>query len=118
MNLVLFVLFDAAKLNEVLSAWEDCGVPGVTVLYNTGIGAIRQSQGLRDDLPIMPSIRDFLEDTEYHHGRTLFTILPDDSLVPALVQAAEKIVGDLNQPNNGILAVLPLAQVYGLRKRT
>jgi len=43
--------------------------------------------------------------------------VPDDAIVPALVRATEEVVGDLNEPNNGILAVLPISQVYGLRKR-
>lgn len=116
MSLVLFVLHDSEKLQEVLAAWEGCGIDGATVLYNTGLGRFRQSEALRDDIPLIPSISDFFSLPE-NYGNTLFTILDDDKIIPALVQATERVVGDLGQPNNGILAVLPVSQVYGLRKR-
>ncbi len=115
MSLVLFVLHDPEKIHEVLTAWEECGIPGATVLYNTGIGRLRQGHILRDDMPLMPSLSDFFNTPE-HHGRTLFTLIDDDSIIPALVAATERVVGDLSQPNNGILAVLPVSQIYGLRK--
>ena len=116
MSLILFVLHDPEKLQQVLAAWESCGIPGASVLYNTGLGAIRQHEGLRDDIPLIPSLSDFFSHPE-HHGRTIFSIVPDDAIVPALVRATEEVVGDLNEPNNGILAVLPISQVYGLKKR-
>jgi hypothetical protein len=116
MSLILFVLHDPEKLREVLAAWEACGISGATVLFNTGIGRIRDEEGLRDDLPLMPSLSDFFSHPD-HHGRTIFTILDDDSLIPGLVSATEQVVGALNLPGHGILAVLPVSQVYGLIKR-
>ncbi len=116
MSLVLFVLHDPEKLQEVLAAWEACGISGATVLYNTGLGRIRENEGLRDDIPLIPSVSDFFSHPE-HHGRTIFTITEDDSLIPALIDATERVVGALDVPGRGILAVLPLSQVIGLRKR-
>ncbi len=116
MSLVLFVLHDPEKLQEVLAAWEDAGVSGATVLYSTGLGAIRATEGLRDDIPLIPSVSDFFSHPE-HHGRTIFTITDDDSIIPGLIAATEQVVGKLEDPGRGILAVLPLSQVIGLRKR-
>lgn len=116
MSLVLLVLHDSEKLQEVLDAWEKAGISGATVLYNTGIGRLRQNEGLRDDLPLMPSLSDFFSSPE-HHGRTIFTITDDDSIIPALIEATERVVGDLNLPGSGILAVLPVSQIRGLIKR-
>jgi hypothetical protein len=116
MSMILFVLHDPEKLQQVLEAWESCGISGATVLYNTGIGRLRQNQGLRDDLPLIPSLSAFAAHPE-HHGRTLFTLTDDDSLIPALIEATERVVGDLNQPGSGILAVLPVSQIHGLIKR-
>ncbi len=116
MSMVLFVLHDPEKLQEVLAAWEDCGISGATVLYSTGLGRIRDNEGLRDDIPLIPSVSDFFSHPE-HHGRTIFTILDDDSIIPGLIAATEQVVGDLSEPNRGILAVLPVSQIKGLRKR-
>jgi len=116
MSMILFVLHDAEKLKAVLDAWEAAGIEGATVLFNTGIGRIREGQALRDDLPILPSVADFLEVPE-QLGRTLFTLTDDESLVPKIVEATERVVGDLQEPDRGILAVLPTTGIFGLRKR-
>jgi hypothetical protein len=115
MSIILFVLHDSEKLRDVLDAWEEAGISGATVLFNTGIGRIRENQALRDDLPMLPTVEDFLPVPE-HLGRTLFTITDDESLVPKIVQATERVVGDLNVPNRGIMAILPTTGIYGLRK--
>ncbi len=115
MSMILFVLHDPEKLQDLLNAWEQIGVNGVTVFQSTGIGRIRQEQGLRDDMPIIPSLASFLPSPE-RMGQTIFTVLKDESLVPELVAATEHIVGNLNEPNTGLLVVLPTTQVYGLEK--
>jgi hypothetical protein len=115
MSLILFVLHDSEKLKAVLDAWEETGISGATVFLSTGIGRIRESQALRDDLPIMPSLEDFYPTPE-NLGRTIFTIADDESLVEKVVKATEKVVGDLNEPKRGILVVLPTSSIYGLRK--
>ena len=116
MSMILFVLHDSEKLRDVLDAWEEAGISGATVLFNTGIGRIRENQALREDLPMLPTVEDFLPVPE-HLGRTLFTITDDESLIPKIVQATEGVVGDLNEPNRGIMAILPTTGIYGLRKQ-
>ncbi|HZD58550.1 MAG TPA: P-II family nitrogen regulator [Anaerolineales bacterium] len=115
MFLVLFVLNDAEKLEAILEAWEKIGVPGVTILHSTGLGRARQKPGIWDDLPLMPSLRSLLEHEEFF-SRTLFTVVTDEAMVGNLVERAENIVGNLDQPGTGLVVVLPVAKVYGLKK--
>ena len=42
-------------------------------------------------------------------------MVEDDSIVEKVVEATIQVVGDLNQPDRGLLMVLPVSQVYGLR---
>ncbi len=116
MYLILFVLNDPDKVEQVLNAWEQAGVSGVTILPSTGLGRIRQKEGLRDDLPLLPSLEDF-----YHHeadiNHTLFTLVESEALAQKVLEATQAVVGDLDQPGNGILAILPTVKVYGLIKR-
>lgn len=115
MYLILFVLNDPDRLEDVLSAWEQAGVSGITVLPSTGLGRIRQKEGLRDDMPLIPGVEDF-----YHHqsdiSQTLFTLVDEEALMKKVVAVTETLVGDLDQPGNGILAVLPTVSVHGLIK--
>ncbi len=115
MSMILFVLHDAEKLQEVLNAWEETGITGATVFLSTGIGRIRDSEALREDLPIMPSLDDFYPSPE-NVGRTIFTITDDESLVEKIIHATESVVGDLHEPKRGILAVLPTSAIHGMRK--
>ncbi len=116
MSFILFVLHDPEKLMDLLAAWQDAGVSGATVLFSTGMGRIRLCEGLRDDIPLMPSLEDFYPDPE-HLSRTIFTLVDDETIVDKVVAATERVIGDLNQPDRGLLMVLPVSRIYGLRKR-
>jgi nitrogen regulatory protein P-II 1 len=116
MRLILFVLHDPEKLRELLEAWTEAGVSGATVLFSTGMGRIQQNQSLRDDLPLMPSLEDFLPKVD-SLSRTVFSIVDDETVVEKVISATEHVVGDLYQPNRGLLMVLPVSRVYGLRKQ-
>jgi nitrogen regulatory protein PII len=115
MNLVLFVLHDPRKLQKLLDAWQKAGVAGATVLNSTGMGRLSKSHALRDDLPLMPSMDDFLPRVE-DFSRTVFSLIDDEGVVERVVKATEDVVGDLDQPDRGILVVLPVSHFYGLRK--
>ena len=114
MYLILFVLDNPDKLQELLDAWEEAGTGGATVLVSTGMHRLG-SGAIRDDIPLMPGLDDLYKRIEEHH-RTLFTIVKDDDMLQKIVKATERVVGDLNEPNTGILVVMPATQVYGLEK--
>jgi hypothetical protein len=48
---------------------------------------------------------------------TLFAVVPNMEIVERLVEATEGIVGDLTQPNTGVLFAIPLAAAWGLPKQ-
>jgi len=73
------------------------------------------SGAIRDDIPLMPGLDDFYKRVEDYH-RTLFTIVKDDDMLNKIVAATQNVVGNLNNPNTGILVVMPTAQVYGLEQ--
>jgi hypothetical protein len=115
MKMILFVLNDPAKVLELLNAWKEAGAGGATVLFSTGMGRLHQSAALRDDLPLMPSLGDFY-DRDEKLSRTLFTLVKDDETVKRILAATRLIVGDLSQPDTGLLLVLPVEQAEGLEK--
>lgn len=111
--MVIAVIDELAKCPSILKAWENIGVRGVTILESTGLGRIRQGELLRDDLPLMPSLRNLMQTREEHH-RTMFTIVNDEAMIDRIFEATEMILGDLNQPNKGILFAVPVARAYGI----
>jgi nitrogen regulatory protein P-II 1 len=115
--LILFVLHDQNLMHNILESWEKAGVNGITVLFSTGLKRLQAVDVLREDLPLIPSLEDFIQQEE-RLNRTLITIVQDDEMVDKVVEATQSITGDLNLPNTGILTVLPVARVYGLDRKT
>jgi nitrogen regulatory protein P-II 1 len=116
MKLILFILHDPEKLRELLDAWKEAGVSGATVLFSTGLGRIDSSDALRDDLPLIPSLEDFLPKVE-RLSRTVFSMIDDESVVDRVIAATQNVVGSLDEPDRGLLMILPVSKVYGLRRR-
>ena len=110
--LVVFVLDNPDLCQDVLDAWENAGAKGITILESTGIGRIRRA-GIRDDLPLMPSLSDLFKSDETHN-RTLFSAVDDLDIAHALVKAAQDTVGGIEKPNSGLLFIAPLLEIYGL----
>ncbi|GAB4145058.1 MAG: hypothetical protein Fur0021_02140 [Candidatus Promineifilaceae bacterium] len=112
-HMVMLVLDNRDECPKVLDAWEAAGVGGITIIDTTGLGRVRQAS-IRDDIPLLPNIMDFLEAKEEHH-RTLFTVVDSEEMVDRLITVTQQVVGDLNTPNKGLLFVLPVSRVIGLR---
>ena len=115
-SMIWFVLHDANLLADILAAWKEAGVVGITILPSTGLQRLEDTNTLRDDIPLIPSIEDLVGDEETLN-RTLFTIVENDAIIDKVVEVTQKIVGDLNLPNTGILCVIPLGKVYGLNRK-
>ncbi|MFW5942824.1 MAG: P-II family nitrogen regulator [Chloroflexota bacterium] len=111
--MVLLILNNIEQSPDVLDAWEEAEVPGITILESTGLGTVR-SKALRDDIPLMPSLHDLFRSQEHHH-RTLFTVVEGEAMVDHLIEVTQRTVGDLEQPHNGVLFVLPVSRVVGLK---
>lgn len=111
-HMVILVVNNLEQCPDVLDAWEAAEVPGITILESTGMGNIRQA-GLRDDVPLMPNLSDLFRSKEHRH-RTLFTVVEGEEKVDEIIAISRKILGDLDQPDNGVLFVLPVSRVVGL----
>lgn len=116
MYLIFMVLNDPDQLEELLIAWEENGVQGATVLFSTGLGRIRQMDAWRDDMPLIPSLRDFYEAPE-NMNRTIFTVVDNEAQVDQIISATKGVVGELDEQGTGMLLVLPIARVYGVNKK-
>jgi nitrogen regulatory protein PII len=112
--LVVLIVNEIDDCPAVLDAWEAAGVLGVSILASTGLGRMRRA-GLRDDMPLMPSLQDLFESEEVHH-RTLLSVVDSQELVDKMVAIAQQVIGNLEDPHTGFLFVVPVIQAYGLGK--
>jgi hypothetical protein len=112
MYALLFVLDDPDRLDEVLTAWADIGVRGVTLMESTGWQRRRIQQsmlvGVRFDFASL------VGGTRLENHMTLFVVVENRAIVQNALQAAESIVGDLDEANTGILVAWPIEIIKGL----
>lgn len=111
MHMVMFVLDDPDTLDKVLEAWDAIQVSGVTIIESTGIN--RRAKARQVGAPFMAGINRMMGSAMEGHY-TLFTIVKGEQMVEACIRAAESVVGDLDQPNSGVLAAWPLTNVKGV----
>lgn len=111
MHMILFVLDDTRKLDDVLDAWEAIGVTGVTIIESTGVN--RRKRARQVGTPFMAGINRLMAGSQEMH-MTLMTIVKGEATVRKCLEAAEQIVGDLDAPNSGVLAAWPLPIVKGV----
>jgi len=107
----MFVLDNSDLLDDVLDAWNAIGVGGATIVETTGLHRRQREKpvGARYAFGMGMGTRS----VEVGH-HTLFVIVPDEKTVHALIAAIESIVGDLSEPNTGVLAAWPLPIVKGV----
>jgi hypothetical protein len=114
-SLIVAVMPNIDRCQDVLETWERLGVTGITILESAGLHSLKQMRGRRDDLPLMPSLRHILGAEEYHH-RTAFVVVDDSFDLQELLRATEQAAcGDFNAPDSGLIFVLPVTFALGLQ---
>ena len=106
MYMMLFVLNDPDRLNDVLETLERIGIRGVTIVESTGMHRVRH-----EHIPMRyASSFSSLEG----NNLTLFAIVQSDGQARACLYAIEQVIGNLDGPNTGVFAAWPLTVVKGL----
>ena len=108
--MIMVIVEDINQCPTIFDAWEAAGSRGVTILDSTGIGRLRKHMDVHE-LPIMPTLRTLLRTREEHH-RTMFTVVEED-MVDRIIDATNQVI-DVEQPDTGIIFVLPVARVIGM----
>jgi len=110
-HLLVCVVNNTARVNEIVAALASVGVTGATVIESHGTIDITVQK-----VPVFAGFRQLLHgDREVN--RTIFSVIEDDDTLRRAMAAVEKISGDLEQPSSGIMFVLPVTAVKGLAPR-
>ena len=110
-HLLIVILDDLARMPALLQAWQAIGLPGATILESAG--AFRTTTWLRR---VGLGALNRLFEAEEVRRRTLLVAVEDDALLEQAIAEAERVVDGFDRPESGLLLVLPVAQVRGLRK--
>ena len=106
-RLLVAVINDPEKLDEILSGFVEVGITGATIINSEGMGRI-----LSHDIPIFAGLQTLLSGSR-PQNRTILSVVPEDRVAPAIA-ILQDVFGDLDSPATGIVFTLPVDQVVGL----
>ena len=109
MKLIIFVLNQEERLEEILEAFLELGINGATILDSIGMGRI-----LAHDIPIFAGFQNLLHDTR-PGNKTILSVVPEKK-IERIIQAVEQIIGSLDEPGNGLFISLPVDIVKGYKE--
>lgn len=120
MKLVILITAQIEDGLDIAQAWQEAGAPGVTIVRSHGLHTLQRE--LRSGSVELPRIivsmgaamAAILDNVEARNEMILSLV--EDGLVEALVAAANQVLGDLTQPNHGILFVVPVDLAIGVRR--
>jgi nitrogen regulatory protein P-II 1 len=107
-QLLVAVINQEEKLEEVLSGFLEIGVTGATIVNSEGMGRM-----LANEVPIFAGLAALASRTR-PRNQMVFSVLAEDKVEAALALLQE-VVGDFDQPATGIAFTLPLGRVLGLK---
>ena len=113
MELLVFVLNDHEKLDAVLTELEHSGVAGGTVIDSTGMAKVLHHD--EEDVLFFGAIRGILNSTTRAKSNTILMVIEKEQVQPA-VNAIERVVGDLNHKNVGIVFTIPVGYTKGIQR--
>lgn len=114
MYMLIMVLDDMSHLNDVLQAWTDAGVQGVTILESTGLNRVFRRHSAD---PVFAGFSQIFGSGRVGHN-TLFAVIDGLETAEAAVAATANVLGDLSQPDTGILFAVPVVKTWGMNSLT
>jgi hypothetical protein len=102
--------------HSIGEAWQKAGATGVTFVESYGLRRLQEAAGSSEILPGMVSLFEMLRQRD-ENNLILFSVVADDAMVDLLVTAAEAIIGDIDQPDNGIVFTLNVERAKGITRR-
>jgi nitrogen regulatory protein P-II 1 len=107
-QLLIAVINEEEKLDEILSGLIELGVTGATVLRSEGMGRV-----VSHDIPIFAGL-DMLASRSRPQNQTIFSVIRDDETVDRVIALLQEICGNLEDPATGIVFTIPVNRVVGL----
>lgn len=101
MQLLVIILNNPERLNDVVSGLLEAGVPGGTLIESQGMGQIVSA-----DIPIFAGFRQLMAGSKpFNH--TLLSVIPDQTVAKEALSIVNDILGE-GDSHQGILFTLPV----------
>ena len=107
MELLVCVINDEEKLDDILSGLLELGVTGATVLNSRGMARHIP------EAPVFAGLKDVMAGARPQNA-TIFSVIESREQLEAAIEMIKNVCGDLTAPGTGILFTLSLNQVIGI----
>ncbi len=108
MKLLVVIVNEKEKLEELLEGFVEIGIPGATILDSIGMG-----QYLKEEVPVFAGFRYLFEESR-PFNKTVLSVIPDE-LEEEAFRLIDKVLGGLSKPGAGIAFTLDVNRVEGIR---
>ncbi|HEU0079291.1 MAG TPA: hypothetical protein VFQ76_16670 [Longimicrobiaceae bacterium] len=108
MQLLIAVINQEEKLEEILSGFLEIGITGATLIGSEGMGRL-----LAAEVPIFAGLQALAGRTR-PRNQTLFSVM-DDAKVDAALALLQEVCGSFDNPATGIAVTVPVTRVLGLK---
>jgi nitrogen regulatory protein PII len=113
-KLVMLITSRVDQGHAVGEAWEQAGAPGITFVESYGLRRLRERARSAEVLPGIMSMLQILRENE-ETSLIVLSVVDNDALVEKLVEATNAVLGDLMQPNTGVMFIIDVERAIGVR---
>lgn len=108
MQLLIAVINDIDRVEEILAGFLEIGVTGATVVNSEGMGRV-----LSHDIPIFAGLQTLISRSR-PQNLTLFSVIADPRKVDEAIELLQEVCGRFDDPATGIAFTIPVSHVVGL----
>lgn len=109
MQLLIAVINQEEKMEEILSGFLEIGITGATLVNSEGMGRL-----LASEVPIFAGLPALAGRTR-PRNQTLFSVIDSDEKVDAALALLQEVCGSFDTPATGIAFTIPVNRVLGLK---
>lgn len=111
MKAVFYILTKPDLLHDLLDALNDNNIHGGTIFETKGMGT---ELARRSDYKVTGFLRSILSADDLTHSFTLMFVLKEER-IELLKEVIKSVVGDLTEPDSGIIFGVPIDFIEGLK---
>lgn len=108
MQLLVAVVNETEKLDEILSGFLELGITGATIINSEGMGRV-----LTHDIPIFAGLQTLIARSR-PQNQTIFSVIKEEEKLTGALALLQEICGNFDDPATGIAFTIPVNQVVGL----
>ncbi|MFO7588920.1 MAG: hypothetical protein R6X22_12765 [Gemmatimonadota bacterium] len=108
MELLIAVINDVDRMDEVLAGFLEIGITGATILDSEGMGRV-----LSHEIPIFAGLQTLISRSR-PQNQTLFSVIDDPEKVERAIALLQDVCGRFDDPATGIAITVPVNRVVGL----